>query len=428
MATRSSRGSARRLSGKTGWWCQFKERKPDGGYRTISRRAGETKRAAEALRARVVEWLDKGETVERAFLLAQGKAAPTDDARAFAAIVREYMEHPAGLLRRKASTQAVARTVLGLVLESPWAALEPQGIEEVSIRAWAMERMGANGGTTAGTINNYLSTASAVWRWAVKAGKIPRRVLNPFPLCRLAADEAPKASKARVGLDADEAQALLTAIRETCPPAAVAILEGALFTGWRLGDLAALRWEDYDHAYTVKGTHAPRLAARRESEKTGARKVSFPQGALLRRLEALRTDATLRPHPKARIFTQPNGSAWGDPKRTNHWLRKALKAIPSKDVPAWKLWGDDFHAPFTLHSIRHTAETVLHELGASGYTIDAMLGHSSGRQSRMGARYTTVTEAQLLDASRLLDGALGSPSGSPKVVATRRGTAQGGAK
>ena len=107
---------------------------------------------------------------------------------------------------------------------------------------------------------------------------------------------------------------------------------------------------------------------------------------------------------------------------------KALKAIPSKDVPAWKLWGDDFRAPFSFHSLRHTAETVLHELGVSGYTIDAMLGHASGRQSRMGARYTTVTEAQLLDASRLLDGALGSPSGSPNVVATRRGVAQGGAQ
>jgi len=156
--------------------------------------------------------------------------------------------------------------------------------------------------------------------------------------------------------------------------------------------------------------------------------VVFPQGALLRRLEALRTDDTIRPHPQARIFTQPNGSAWGDPKRTNGWLRKALKAIPAREVPAWKLWGDDHHAPFSFHALRHTAETVLHELGVSAYTVDAMLGHSSGRATRMGARYTHVSETLLIDASRLLDTALVSTTVSTSTGAARREVAQGGAE
>ena len=109
----------------------------------------------------------------------------------------------------------------------------------------------------------------------------------------------------------------------------------------------------------------------------------------------------------------------------NCWLRKAILALPPRAINRDRLHGDDFHLPFSFHSLRHTARTMLKELEVDDVVAGALLGHSGGSGS--ANRYTHILDAPVLDACSKLASVLVSPTVSPNTVGRRRSVAQGGA-
>lgn len=77
---------------------------------------------------------------------------------------------------------------------------------------------------------------------------------------------------------------------------------------------------------------------------------------------------------------------------------------PSDDYAEWIALLDELGLPrVKLHSARHTAATLLHELGVPDQTRMAILGHSS---ATVTAGYTRISDAQSRDAMQRLENLL----------------------
>jgi len=107
-----------------------------------------------------------------------------------------------------------------------------------------------------------------------------------------------------------------------------------------------------------------------------------------------------RPRRRARVFTQPHGTTWRDPKRINKWLRLALSKVKDSKIPAWKRDGDKTYLRFTFHGLRYTHRTIAAQLGIAMHIIDAQVGHKG---PFMSSHYTTVPESELLKAAQTVN-------------------------
>ena len=144
----------------------------------------------------------------------------------------------------------------------------------------------------------------------------------------------------------------------------------ALYTGQRLGDIAALTWENVD---LVAGE------IRMTTRKTGKRLIIPMAPPLRSHLESLpstdRTGTAL--HPRAFEYLTETGRT-GDLSRQFGDLLGAAGLRPK--VPHRKRKGaegkHERHS-ISFHALRRTATTMLHEAGIPAAVVQALIGHDS---------------------------------------------------
>ena len=217
-----------------------------------------------------------------------------------------------------------------------------------------------------GTVNRELDTLRSIFAKAVQWKKL---VENPCDgVRRLKTDNR----RVRI-LTAEEQGALLGAFENRTPgrPQSAqrvriqALVQLALVTGARLGELLSLTWDDCsDRFLTFLET---------KNGKMRRIPVSATIAAVLARL----------PRWRPFVFANP---ATGKPYSSNgvqHIFRRAVEraGISTGDV--------------TFHTLRHTALSAMIAAGSSDHTVMAISGHSS---TRMLERYTHPTDDLKLTA------------------------------
>jgi len=157
----------------------------------------------------------------------------------------------------------------------------------------------------------------------------------------------------------------LRTMPETAWPIAVAATKFLALTGWRRGEMLALKWSEAD------------LAART------ARLADTKTGASLRPLSHAACDV-LRSLPRMGELVFPASVGADKPMRGFHkvWLRVAKQAALGADV--------------TPHVLRHSFASVADDLEYSELTIAALLGH---KKVSVTSKYAHKADAVLLQAA-----------------------------
>ncbi len=369
-------GTIRRIPNRDGWWCVFRKRtgrKPNGAikYRFITRFAGRTRKAGEQISARVWVLLQDGWSIEEAVAHVWDEPAPGSESTTFARLIELYFKDAEVRKLKKKRTLEGDRHRANVLKQAPWASLDLGTYRRAEVRDWVNARLAKD--TAAGTVNNDLSLASAILRHAQRCGWAEDDDWNPFARCRIARVRR----KETVALTLDEYQHLLDAAQRDCPDA-YPILLAAGHTGWRAGDLVSRTRADLHWPST--GT--PYMEVRAADEKGGMPKRAY----LTPQLQAvLGGDRKIRHLPTALLFQRNNGKPW-DSQSLGRRLRKSLNACTDEQVPAAK------RKLMTFHSLRHTARSILRDLGFDAFAISAMLGHKT---VEMAAHYTHTRPEEL---------------------------------
>jgi integrase len=157
----------------------------------------------------------------------------------------------------------------------------------------------------------------------------------------------------------------LRTMPETAWPIAVAATKFLALTGWRRGEMLALKWREVD------------LATRT------ARLVDSKTGASMRPLSSVACDV-LRDLPRLGDLVFPASVGADKSMRGFHkaWLRIAKRAALGVDV--------------TPHVLRHSFASVAADLEFSELTIAALLGH---KKASVTSKYAHHADAVLLQAA-----------------------------
>jgi len=155
-------------------------------------------------------------------------------------------------------------------------------------------------------------------------------------------------------LTADEQRRLLEACERM--PKLQALLELALITGARIGELVALRWEDCQDGY-----------------------LTFWQtkNGKVRRIPITETIAAL-------LAARPRIHAWVFTNARTEKPYTTIRKVFERALDRAKITTGDV----TVHTLRHTALSRMIEHGLDDYTVMSISGHSS---TRMLERYTHPT-------------------------------------
>lgn len=193
---------------------------------------------------------------------------------------------------------------------------------------------------SANRIYNVLKAAlNRAFRDGLAADDTPWRQVKPFP----------KADEARIRFLSDAEGVRLV---NACAPDLRQLVQGALLTGARFGELAAMQVQD------VNLRTAQVYVARSKSGKPRHIPLN-PEGAEhYRELIAGKTGEEL-------VFTKSDSSAWGK----NHHVRLLKEACSRAKVrPA-----------IAFHELRHTYASHLAQAGVDLLTISKLLGHADTR-------------------------------------------------
>lgn len=210
-----------------------------------------------------------------------------------------------------------------------------------------------------GTSTRTMALLGAIFSFAVNRGLRPDNPVHGV---------AVHAYRQRSRRMSDEEFAALGEALRTMPattwPVSVAAARFLALTGWRRGEMLALKWTEADLV-----TRTARLA----DTKTGAS---------LRPLSHVACDV-LRGLPRLGELAFP-ASVGSGPMRGFHnvWLRIAAKANLPSDV--------------TPHVLRHSFASIAADLGYSELTIAALLGH---RKASITSKYTHHADAVLLQSA-----------------------------
>ncbi len=214
------------------------------------------------------------------------------------------------------------------------------------------------------TANSYLSVLKSAlnrsWRQGLVKSNTAWSRVRPFP----------NVNEARIRfLTLDEIQRFLRA----CPPAFKCIVEGALATGARFGELSRLKVEDYlPDAQCVVFPATVTKNGKSRSVPLTVDGVEFFDAVCAGR----RGGETL--------FLKANGRAWVRSEQNPH-MRRACKTAQIE--PA-----------IGFHILRHTYASHLTQAGAPLQVVSAVLGHSDGRLTEK--HYSHLSPSFIADAVR----------------------------
>jgi integrase len=293
---------------------------------------------------------------------------------------------PKASLTLESDTGRIERHIKPLIGRLPVASLKRDDVEtmmhaiaagETATKAKGKPRGLAvvKGGRGAATKS--VSLLGAILSWAVQRGL---RSDNPVHGTRVFAAgrrerRLSEAEYAALGAALREAEARTTAMATASVrgetniwPAVIAAIRFAALSGWRRGEVLALRWAEIDLS---------RRTVRLKSTKTGAstRPLSSAAASLLQR------QATVCAPGAIFVFPRIGGDAPMIGFR-RQWLRIAkLGALATEVVP---------------HVLRHSFVSVAADLGFTDSTIGALVGHTTHSTT---SRYTHFSDPVLLAAA-----------------------------
>ncbi|WP_096701267.1 site-specific integrase [Magnetospirillum sp. 15-1] len=195
------------------------------------------------------------------------------------------------------------------------------------------------------TANRTLTALKAALNYAFHEGKIQSdiawRRVKPFR----------EADSAKIRyLKPDECVRLVNACGESFRP----LVQAALLTGCRYGELTALRCSDFDET-------AQTIAIRASKGGKPRHVVLGDDGA------AFFTDHIVGRASNALVFARPDGTAWGK----SHQFRPLADACEAANIVP----------PANFHILRHTYASHLVQAGAHLSVIAANLGHADTRMT-----------------------------------------------
>jgi integrase len=239
------------------------------------------------------------------------------------------------------------------------------GIKRVDILS--LQQQWIREGKAPGTINKYLVLLRYVFNLAVK-WEVPGVSLNPTKDVALLQVD----NKRQRFLTADEAQALIDAVRHSDNEVLESIVSMLFITGARKREVLDARWEDIDwnrRIWTIPKTKAGK-----------ARYVPLSAAAL----DLLES----RKRPSGR-----SGFIFPNPKTDKPFQ----SVFYSWDTARKQAGLDDLR----MHDLRHSFASFLINGGRSLYEVQQLLGHSN---SAMTQRYAHLAHQTLLDASDVAGG------------------------
>jgi integrase len=251
----------------------------------------------------------------------------------------------------KPSTRRLYRDLFQLHLLPAFGCRRLSEIGTVDLQQFVLRKMDAGlGWQRAAHLRNLTSKLFATARkWALFAGENPALAV-----------ELPKKTyvRERRMLAPDQIPRLLSELAEPVR----SLVQLALLTGLRIGELLALRWEDLDLA-------AGKLRVERNYCRGdfGTPKSKASRRALPLPLPTAHALAALRPigaEPGALVFPNSRGAACND----CNLLRRHLKPAGRRIGAPWLSW----------HVLRRTHCTLLQRAGGSLRDAQAQMGHAKG--------------------------------------------------
>ncbi len=215
------------------------------------------------------------------------------------------------------------------------------------------------------SIRRYITIIQSMFTFAVKKKIIPHSPAKSELL------ELPRCATPRYDIFGKEEAQKIVAALEKEPLQMQLLIQLAIVTGARRGELVALKFSDFD--YNTLRVYIEHSASRvkgktyyKPPKDYEARYVSITRHLLLmvQTLQAERENQVAQgiiPNDDW-VFIQKNG-AMMDPNRPTHYFSKFLKRN-----------GLPYHK---FHSLRHTSATLLLYSGASVYQVMRRLGHAS---------------------------------------------------
>lgn len=225
------------------------------------------------------------------------------------------------------------------------------------------------------TVNNHLGVLSSLFEDAVKwryAGLNPARQVKPCRSDRTVEDFDYWSSA--------ESERFLGAVQRVRPRWFPFFLT-ALRTGLRMGELAALRWEDVDLSRA-------RINVRRSFSHGAETLPKSGRGRTLPMSEQLLTVLTehRRQNPrKTQVFVSDDGALL-DSNRVKRAFWAGIKAARVKRI--------------RIHDLRHSFASQLVAAGVSLFKVQALLGH---QDAKMTMRYAHLSPEAQVDAVLVLD-------------------------
>jgi len=207
-------------------------------------------------------------------------------------------------------------------------------------------------GHASGTLRGVRATFSTVLQAAVERGYLDK---NPAHGIRI------RTTGARLEhrfYSPAQIRQLLPELTEPCRT----VVQLAVLTGMRIGEILALRWKRVD---LVRGTiEVAETYSDGEfgTPKTRSSHRVIPVSGFLRSLLESHSAGRENPAPKDLVFRTPKGAPLNPQYLYNRMLAPACDRIKQPRV-SW-------------HSFRHTHATLLTEVGESIKTAQALLGHS----------------------------------------------------
>jgi integrase len=211
-----------------------------------------------------------------------------------------------------------------------------------------------------GTATRAMGLAGAIFAFAVR-----RRLRADNPVRGVPRHAYEERQRRMTQADYAALGEALGSMPETIWPVGVAAARFLALSGWRRGEVLALKWTEVDLAART---------ARLEDTKTGSS---------LRPLSHAACDV-LRSLPRLAELVFPSSIGTSKPMRGFHkiWLRIAKKAELPSDV--------------TPHVLRHSFASLAADLGFSELTIAALLGH---KKATVTSKYAHHADAVLLQAA-----------------------------
>ena len=215
------------------------------------------------------------------------------------------------------------------------------------------------GGVENSTINRDL----AVLRHMLRLAVLKWRWLRQEPYIEMLPENGPRELELT---ETEEAK-----LRPVCSGALWTIIQAAIFTGMREGELLALTWPQVDLAGRVIDFPPTKRGRKRLMP------IAEPLYDVLARLKA-GPDHSNGQAPTDRVFLRPDGRPWSKWTLEAHFKKALIAAAIA--------------TPLRFHDLRHTCASRLLRLGVHEMEIQQLLGHKTLQTTR---GYITIRTEEL---------------------------------